>query len=76
MVIGTTGTETRFLPEAELPEYAKMNSVNPEEEHLSSIGGEDVGLAKAIEESVREQRKNKGGSSPNSSVASKRAKKD
>ncbi|CAL8149309.1 unnamed protein product [Orchesella dallaii] len=64
LVIGTTGTETRFLPESELPDSARLSSNNSEavkenEAALSALGGEDVGLAKAIEESVRDQRKNK-----------------
>lgn len=62
LVIGTTGTETRFLPEAELPDYARSNAVDGKEDAVD----EDVGLSKAIEESVRDQRKTKGGStSPN-----------
>jgi len=81
LVIGTTGTETRFLSESELPESARLTSNNAEavkehEDAMSAMGGEDVGLAKAIEESVREQRKKKGGSSPSHSVSHKKSKKD
>jgi len=78
LVIGTTKTETRFLPEAECPDAGHSDSseaVKENEEALSMLGGEDVGLAKAIEESVREQRKKKGGSSPSHS-GSKRSKKE
>lgn len=79
LVIGTTGTETRFLSEAELPESARLTTNNPpsmkeHEEALSALGGEDVGLAKAIEESVREQRKKKGGSSSPESHSNKKSK--
>ncbi|ODM93314.1 Protein DDI1 2 [Orchesella cincta] len=77
LVIGTTGTETRFLSESELPDSARLTSNNSEavkenEAALSALGGEDVGLAKAIEESVRDQRKNKGGSPLNDSVENKK----
>lgn len=75
LIIGTTGTETRFLPEAELPDYARNNPTSSEsmkehEDAMTNLGGEDVGLAKAIEESVRESRKQKGGSKSNSNSSS------
>jgi DNA damage-inducible protein 1 len=46
LVIGTTGTETRFLSESEIPEHAK-NSRNPAEEG-------DAELAEAMSRSVTE----------------------
>jgi len=63
LMIGTYNTETPFLPESELPDSARLTSTNPEsameEEALANLG-EDAGLARAIEESVREQSKGKG----------------
>jgi len=58
--IGTTSAEATFLSEAELPESARLTSTKSEslmehESALSDMGGEDAGLAKAIEESVMDQ---------------------
>ncbi|CAG7831243.1 unnamed protein product [Allacma fusca] len=56
LVIGTTKTETPFLPESELPELARLTtsqSTLAEERALSDLGGEDAGLARALEESIR-----------------------
>jgi len=54
--IGTTGTEIAFLPEAELPKFEKADNDD-----------DDAEIAKAIEESFCEDRKNKRGSSPSDS---------
>jgi len=68
--IGTTGTETSFLPESELPETARLTQTRSDtlmdiEEATHSVGGEDAGLARAIEESMREQQRGSGsGSGP------------
>jgi len=52
LYIGTTGTEIAFLPEAELPKLEKADNDD-----------NDAGITKAVEESIREDLKNKGGSS-------------
>ena len=51
LVIGTTGTKTRFLDEGELPEHAKIHSVSGTP---SEIEAEDQQLAKALERSAQE----------------------
>jgi DNA damage-inducible protein 1 len=60
--IGTTQAEAPFLSESELPESARLTNHKSDshlehEQHLADLGGEDVGLAKAIEASVKEQSK-------------------
>lgn len=76
LVIGTTATETPFLSEAELPESAKLS--NAPQDLTEEGGSEDAALARAIEESVRDQRKKKGGSSSPSSpsMTNKKSRKD
>lgn len=37
LVIGTTGTETPFLPENELPEHARLNRSISESDHERDI---------------------------------------
>lgn len=53
--IGTTGTETKFLSEAELPECARLSS-NSEDEIMkeSRKTAEELDLQKAIKQSIRE----------------------
>lgn len=56
--IGTTGTETHFLPESELPDCARLTG-SPSEE-LQALGesaklAEDLAIKEAIERSRREQ---------------------
>lgn len=66
LVIGTTKTETPFLPESELPEVARLTSSQStisEEQALSELGGEDAGLAKALEESAKDHLAKAGSSS-------------
>lgn len=68
MRIGTTNTETPFLPESELPESARLTQTKSatlldHEDNLHAIGGEDAGFVKAIEESMKEQRANLSGTS-------------
>uniref|UniRef100_U5EW96 Putative dna damage inducible protein n=1 Tax=Corethrella appendiculata TaxID=1370023 RepID=U5EW96_9DIPT len=52
--IGTTGTETRFLAEGELPDCARLSG-SPEEEHKalmdSSKLAEDIAIKEALEQS-------------------------
>jgi hypothetical protein len=75
LVIGTTNTATPFLSESELPESARLSwskseSTLENEGALDALGGEDVGLAKAIEESVRQQQsKNENPSSDSASAS-------
>jgi len=76
LVIGTTSTETPFLPESELPESARLSWNKSEgtlenEGAIDALGGEDIGLAKAIEESVRQQKSNKQGHSSKASASAK-----
>lgn len=57
-------TETPFLSENELPESARLSFTKSDgtvenERAMDELGGEEIGLAKAIEESVREQKKSK-----------------
>lgn len=58
--IGTTGTETRFLSENELPDCARLSG-SPEEEmkamEESTKQVEDMDIKEAIERSRREQGK-------------------
>lgn len=57
--IGTTGTETRFLSENELPECARLSGGSPEEEmkaiEESSKQVEEMDMKEAMERSRREQ---------------------
>jgi DNA damage-inducible protein 1 len=57
LLIGTTGTTTKFLTEAELPECARLTG-SPEEEHKalqeSARLAEELELKSALERSVRE----------------------
>lgn len=59
--IGTTGTETRFLSENELPDCARLSG-SPEEEmkamEESTKQVEDMDIKEAIDRSRREQGKN------------------
>lgn len=64
LCLGTCGTETPFLSENELPESARLSYTKSDgtlegERAIDELGGEDVGLAKAIEASVRDQQKSK-----------------
>lgn len=52
MVIGTTGTETPFLAENELPECARLSGPRSEAESSSAVEMEDHELAKALQESA------------------------
>ncbi|XP_021948384.1 protein DDI1 homolog 2 [Folsomia candida] len=74
LVLGTCGTETPFLSENELPESARLSFTKSDgtvenERAMDELGGEEIGLAKAIEESVREQKKNNPSSSNPSSIS-------
>ncbi|XP_014769083.1 protein DDI1 homolog 2 [Octopus bimaculoides] len=51
LVIGTTGTETPFLSESELPEHARLNLL---QRPSSSIESEDQQLAEALARSAEE----------------------
>lgn len=52
--IGTTGTETPFLAESELPEYARLSCNSVEEAVRQSIREmENEALQKAIEDSSK-----------------------
>ena len=51
LIIGTTGTKTKFLDEGDLPDHAKMHSVSGTP---SEIESEDQQLAKALERSAQE----------------------
>jgi len=66
LIIGTTKTETPFLPESELPDVARLTSSQSalsEEKAITELGGEDAGLAKALEESIKDQQGARAGSS-------------
>lgn len=52
LVIGTTGTETPFLSENELPECARLSGPRSENDSSSAVEMEDHELAKAIQEST------------------------
>ena len=52
LVIGTTGTETPFLSESELPECARLSGPKSEAESSSVIEMEDRELARALQESA------------------------
>jgi hypothetical protein len=58
LCIGTTGTETRFLAEGELPECGRLSGNNAEDEDKllgqSMREAEDHELAKALERSSQE----------------------
>jgi hypothetical protein len=60
LLIGTTGTETRFLPEAELPECARLayGPEGPEDTQPDEIA--DRELAEALQRSVQESGKEHG----------------
>lgn len=52
LVIGTTGTETPFLSENELPDCARLSGPRSEAESSSAVEMEDQELAKALQESA------------------------
>nr|CAH0099030.1 unnamed protein product [Daphnia galeata] len=52
LVIGTTGTETPFLCENELPDCARLSGPRSETESSSAVEMEDHELAKALQESA------------------------
>ncbi|KAI9555456.1 putative protein DDI1 like protein 2 isoform X3 [Daphnia sinensis] len=52
LVIGTTGTETPFLSENELPDCARLSGPRSEVESSSAVEMEDHDLAKALQESA------------------------
>lgn len=52
LVIGTTGTETPFLSESELPDCARLSGPRSETESSSAVEMEDHELAKALQEST------------------------
>ena len=52
LVIGTTSTETPFLPEGELPDCARLSGPRSEAESSSLTEMEDRELAKALQESA------------------------
>ena len=52
LVIGTTGTETPFLSEGELPDCARLSGPRSEAESSSVVEMEDLELAKALNESA------------------------
>lgn len=54
LLIGTTGTETRFLPEGELPDCARL-AYGPEAREDTRAGEiADQELAEALERSVQD----------------------
>lgn len=62
--IGTTGTETKFLPENELPSHSRLTHTGPEEEAAAEAAMKDTAaeleaneIRKAIEKSKIEQGK-------------------
>lgn len=72
--IGTTGTKTRFLPENELPECARLTSSSPEEEkkliEQTRRMQEELEIKEAIERSKREAGGAVGGASTSSATSS------
>lgn len=52
LVIGTTGTETPFLSENELPDCARLSGPRSEVESSSAVEMEDRELAKALQDSA------------------------
>lgn len=69
--IGTTGTETRFLPESELPECARLTGGNSEIDFKENARlAEEIEIRDAIEKSRREALgKNNSGISINSTAS-------
>ncbi|XP_062560714.1 protein DDI1 homolog 2 isoform X2 [Armigeres subalbatus] len=71
--IGTTGTETRFLAEGELPECARLTG-SPEEEQKalaeSARIAEDLALKEAVVKSQQDQASTSGTSSGNNNTGS------
>ncbi|GAB6019314.1 hypothetical protein CHUAL_000909 [Chamberlinius hualienensis] len=53
LIIGTTGTETAFLSESELPDCAR-HSANPETMERSLLEADDKQLAEALQRSAQE----------------------
>ena len=62
VLIGTTGTETHFLPESELPECARLAYGAEGREDVRQEEMADRELAEALERSVQES--GKGGGEP------------
>lgn len=54
LIIGTTGTETPFLPESDLPEHARLNMSQQPQSPKSSQEQEDKMLAEALAKSQQE----------------------
>lgn len=50
--IGTTGTETQFLAEQDLPECARLSTISNEDELLASSANQDELLQQAIKDSI------------------------
>ncbi|ODM91260.1 Protein DDI1 2 [Orchesella cincta] len=73
LVIGSTGTETQFLPEAELP---RRFISNIPDDDTSSSDEEDVDLAEAIKESLRRRPDNKRGAPSTDSDKNKKLRKE
>lgn len=58
LIIGTTGTETRFLSESELPEQARLNFSQPMSPKYQM--SEDAQIAEAIAKSQNDGKLMKG----------------
>lgn len=54
LVIGTTGTETPFLSEGDLPEHARLNGASGTTPSRSETEKEDQHLAQALAKSAQE----------------------
>ena len=77
--IGTTGTETPFLPESDLPECARLSGGTADEDSSAEMikqsiqEAEDRELAQALAHSVHEEHKHKPISLPSASNPSRSA---
>ena len=58
--IGTTGTETPFLPENELPESARMSGMSSEEELKALEQSAREAEQKAIQDAIEKSKKDTG----------------
>ncbi|XP_040578815.1 protein DDI1 homolog 2 [Lepeophtheirus salmonis] len=54
LIIGSTGTETPFLTESELPDFARLSANQTEEASGNMIGSEEKDIEEALKRSVQE----------------------
>lgn len=66
--IGTTGTKTRFLPEAELPDCARLTASSPEEEEKLIAESRKLREELEMKEALEKSRKDGGASTSTAGV--------